>query len=48
MYPNEKRSATNKKRGGTINGFNLNGLTSSTPEKQNNQLKGLINAINMS
>lgn len=29
----EKRSATNKKRGGTMGGFNLGGATSSTPEK---------------
>jgi len=32
-YYTEKRSATNKKRGGTMAGFNLSALNTSTPEK---------------
>jgi len=48
VYHTEKRSATNKKRGGTVGGFNASALNASTPEKSNSQIKGLLNALNVS
>jgi len=48
VYHTEKRSATNKKRGGTVGGFNTSALNASTPEKSNSQIKGLLNALNVS
>jgi len=48
VYHTEKRSATNKKRGGTVGGFNTSALNASTPEKSNTQIKGLLNALNVS
>jgi hypothetical protein len=51
----EKRGNGSKKRGKAsqntqpnYNNFNLSNLTTSTPEKQNQNLKGILNALNIS